>query len=256
MAAYDKIKALNWSSLHHMETSAHLFNWRAEHPRPETSALSFGSAFHVAILQPDRFEEIYAVQPASVKRTTKAGKAWAAEQGNRTILNTADAERIVAMASAVTAHAPACDLLEDLNTEIAVEWMLEGVPCKGRMDALSMLRLVDLKTTRDLKWFANDAAKFAYHGQLAWYRDGAVAAGMLDDEAPVHIIAVESAEPYDVAAFIVPTEALEAGRRLYRRLFFKWLECNRSGIWPGRHPSLDFLELPAWALDEGGPFNG
>jgi len=252
VAAYDQISALNYSSLHHMATSALLYHWRTKHPRPATAALDFGIAAHVAILEPNAFAARYVVAPEGLDRRTKKGKAWVEEHSDRVVLTAADGARIELCARAIAAHGPASELIEGTNREVVIEWTLDGIACKGRVD-VHAAHLVDLKTCRDLGRFQRDAAGYHYHAQIAWYRDGAVSAGVLNDDAPAYLIAVESVEPFDVAAFVVPTDVLDVGRRLYRRWLGKWKQCERSGLWPGQHPALDFLELPEWAMrDEGG----
>ena len=47
------------------------------------------------------------------------------------------------------------------------------------LDAVAPDRVVDLKTTRDMSKFPRDAANLLYHGQMAWYLDGAIAASAL-----------------------------------------------------------------------------
>lgn len=72
--AYDAIEAINWSSLVHMATSAKMLRWRVEHPRPDTPALALGRAIHCAVLEPERFERDYLVEPEFDTRSN-AGKA-------------------------------------------------------------------------------------------------------------------------------------------------------------------------------------
>lgn len=246
---YEDIKAMNWSSLRHMATSARAFLAAQAAPPKDSPAMLLGRATHCATLEPDEFDERYLVAPESLDRRTKAGKAWAAEHedDDREVLTYDQAQQVEAMKTAVLCHTEASRLLVGTDREVTIEWQAMGVDCKGRADALALDRLVDLKTCRSLRRFAYDAADRLYHAQMAWYLDGGIAAGVLSPNAEVFIIAVESAEPHDVGVFRLPDYVLQVGRDLYRRYLSEWLVCEHSGEWPGAYPEVVTLELPRWA---------
>ena len=56
-------------------------------PRKETKALNFGSAIHLAILEPGEFRNRYRVEARHVRRNTTAYKDWKLE----TLMERADA---------------------------------------------------------------------------------------------------------------------------------------------------------------------
>ena len=79
---YSQIEAMNWSRLKVIDKSPLAFQWALRHPREETEAMAFGTAFHLALLEPELFQESYVVAPdfgdlrAVEGRTTKEqGKA-------------------------------------------------------------------------------------------------------------------------------------------------------------------------------------
>jgi hypothetical protein len=119
------------------------------------------------------------------------------------------------------------------------------------LDCITPQRVIDLKTTKDPlpRLFARDAARYLYHGQIAWYHDGAIASGALASHAagPPMIVAVQTVEPYDVAVYFVSEATLEAGRALVRRLIDRLAACQAADIWPGVAPEPVWLELPRWA---------
>jgi len=247
---YELIDALNWSSLRHMATSPLLYRWRIDHPRPDSAALSMGRVIHCAVLEPDEFASRYIPQPSDIDLRTKAGKEWRETVGDRELIKPADWAVVDRCVAAVNAHEPAHDLLAATKRELPAVWLKHGINCKARIDALKPGVIVDLKTTRDLGRFPRDAAELYYHGQLAWYLDGAVAAGLLSPDSDAYIVAVETSEPFDVAAFRLPQYVVQEGRNLCERLFSLWLECDRSGCWHGRFPAVTDLELPRWAYAE------
>jgi exodeoxyribonuclease VIII len=137
--------------------------------------------------------------------------------------------------------------------EQPITWIDEehGIACKGIPDVVGDGTLVDVKTAQSVipGIFCAAAAKFGYHAQLAFYRDGLVANGHRITD--VAIVAAESQPPYDVAVFRLGEHTLACGRDLYRELLGEYAECVATNEWPGvaRNQLLD-LKLPAWAGGE------
>jgi hypothetical protein len=251
MTEYQDIDALNWSSLKLMHESPLMYRWRERHPRKDTQALSLGRMVHMAVLEPERFEECCVRRPSEFDSwRTKASKEWRQEQldAGREVMTDEDAETIERVREAIVWHADAMRLLQGTRREEALTWTVDGVECKGRVDAIAASRIVDLKTTRDLGLFVRKgAAELLYHGQLAWYLDGAIAAGACSPDAGAFVVAVETSEPYDCAAFRLGEESLDAGHDLWRSLIDQWITCRDTGLWLGKFPSLTFLDMPRWA---------
>lgn len=267
---YDEIEAMNWSSLKLMDTSPLMYHWRQTHPRPDTPSFLLGRAIHCAILEPDQFDSRYIIRPEKLDGRTKAGKAWLADVPKDVeTLPAAKGEVIKECTASVLRH-PDFDILECTRREVTATWTdRSGVKCKGRLDAVGPRHFVDLKSCDDLGRFERDAAKFLYHGQLAWYLDGAIQSGLMtqeSDEPPdeldederftpmsqAYIVAVETSEPYDCGFFRVPEYAIECGRELYRRLLDLWISCRDADVWPGRFQVLTDLELPISSRDAEG----
>jgi hypothetical protein len=215
--------------------------------------------------------ELYGVYPGKVRR----GKAWEqfeADHGSdpRPILLKKDVDRSVELwervgdaeivtadqmdtatilATAVQRHETASLHLSGGTMEQTIEWTdpATNLKCKGRADCITD-RIVDLKTAREVepRRFSYAASDYLYHGQMAFYHDGARLAG-LDIDMPPVIIAVQNAPPYDVAVYQVSEDALEAGRRLYQGLLDRLAECLQKDEWPGAVPGVVDLELMAWA---------
>ena len=53
--------------------SPEYFRFIMNHPQPATTAMKFGSAFHMNVLQPEKFNSNYAISP-KFDRRTKQGK--------------------------------------------------------------------------------------------------------------------------------------------------------------------------------------
>ena len=250
---YTGIKAVNWSSLKLLATSPLLYRWRQDHPEPDKPAWVIGRAVHTAVLEPDQLWERYVIWEGG----RRYGKKWdaflaEAELAEREVLREQDMHEVHAMADAVHDHEEASRVLTGGRAEETVTWTDERtrLECKGRLDFIAPTRLVDLKTTRDVdpRGFGRAAARYGYHGQLAYYHDGGIAAGVLPPDAePPLIVAAENQPPWDVAVYRVEREALEAGRAWYRSLLGQLLASMEADWWPGVAPGVTALELPGWA---------
>lgn len=269
------VKRLNWSTLKYIATSAKLMKFRVENPEAETDALRGGRSIHCAILEPKEFEKRWVTASICAATTGKGdpcknqgslyfkGAWYCGVKGHAPagasptpgegveVIDLAGMALSKACRDAVHAHEPSMRLLQKGESEVKLEWTDEtGIACRGTLDYLKPGAVVDLKSTRreTIKEFAMDAARNLYHAQLAWYVDGAIAAGRLPaDGAKAFCIAVSTAEPYDVAAFELSDVSLNAGRIVVRDLIKKYQQCLAADIWPGIAPDPVVLDLPAWA---------
>ena len=254
---YDKIEAVNWSSLVHLATSAKLMEWRRTNPRAETAALRLGTAIHCATLEPERFATAYLRQPDFGDGRTKAAKeakaAWEATRTPGALVMDPDEYDLAARCSAaVREHSAARDLLRGGLVEEVLTWTDEetGIACKGRLDYLTPEYVLDLKSMRaeTVQAFAREIAGRLYHGQIAFYLDGAIASKRVDPlGSQALIIGVQTVEPYDVIPCRLMPEDIERGRALYRDLLRRYAEYQAAGWWPGLAPSIVNLTLPDWA---------
>lgn len=255
--SYDAIDAVNWSSLVHLATSAKLLEWRRTHPRDETDALRVGLAIHCAILEPDRFHTAYIPKPDLGDGRTKAGKIrraeWNASRDQSAVVLDADEyELVTRCAESARSHPAVRDMLRGGRAEEIIEWIDEetGLACKGRVDYLTPTLVVDLKSTRaeTVDGFAREVAGRLYHGQLAFYIDGAIAARRVSaDVAQASVIGIQTVEPFDVIPARLGSEWLERGRSLYRGLLRRYADCQAAGWWPGLAPGVVDLRVPPWA---------
>ena len=265
MNDYFAIQALNWSTLKHMHESPMRCRHRQQHPRPDTDSLIVGRALHCRVLEPESFGARYAVCDVRRDARTKVYQEWLAAHSGMDALTVAEADMVEAMARAVEEHPVAAGLVKGGRFEATIRWDIEGLPCKARLDYLvsAGAGVVDLKSVETSRFaprrFASEAAGRLYHGQLAWYYDGAVAAGVLPVTACFPwLVAVEKAPRgesrywHDVAVYQLTTEDYDAGRALWRDLFARYRECVASGWWPGVAPAPLELKLPAWAPGMGG----
>ena len=120
------------------EGSPEKFMYAEEHPEEPTPALVFGQMVHKLILEPETFNDEFAVAP-DVDRRTKDGKAaWAlfAEMNEgKTIVKAEDYDTACGMRNALLANDLITKLLSGKH-EVPLFWTdeLTGEKCKVRLD--------------------------------------------------------------------------------------------------------------------------
>lgn len=253
---YDAIDAVNFSSLKHLAESPRSYQWHKANPVQSTPAMEFGTAFHMAILEPELFDRTYTRTPDGYDGRTKDGKAWKAEAEARglSILTPADWQRIEAMGDAFLSHPQIAPFLEAPGKpEHILTWTdaETGIKCKGRLDRLlDDGRIFGVKTTSKFgaRQFAAHAWDMFYHVQWAFYHDGAVANGI--DVPEVTEGVVETSGPFDACLYEAPAHILERGRDTYRGWLRLLAKCEARNDWPGRYPERLEFEPPRWAQDD------
>ena len=243
-AVYHGTKALSKSGLDQFRKSpAHFRAWQDGITKNESSpALEFGTAVHMAILEPELFAATYTVFAGD--RRTKDGKAAyeAVIASGKIPLNQEQWDNITGAAAAVHAHPAAAPLLNGIQTEVSCfdNWM--GVKVKARIDGLGKDYIIDVKTTQDASpiAFAKSCAQFRYHVQAAWYQ-------RITGVNRFIFIAVEKEAPYGVACYELDEQAISLGHIIIEEQLRTYVECEQLNSWPCYSSHIQSLSLPAWA---------
>ena len=159
--------ALSSSSIKLLVDSPKKYKYVTEYGSQESNALDAGWLFHTAILEPDVFEKQIFVDVQS--KNTKAYKLAKEEHGKVfTMKQKNDAERL---ADAFLRNEHALKLITNCEFEVPAIGMIQGYPFRGKADVLDSYRIVDLKTTSDLKAFPYAARKYGYDVQVYLYSE-------------------------------------------------------------------------------------
>ncbi len=150
-------------------------------PPKESDAFAMGHAVHCLALEPESFDDRFAVAPKVDRRTTAGKVAWAeyleSSQG-KIVLDDQDYADAIACVQALNNHAEfAAIMAQPRRVEVPFEFDLFGHRFKAKPDCIvdSMRLIVDIKTTDDAsphrwQWSAVD---YGYHRQ-AWIYRGAI----------------------------------------------------------------------------------
>ena len=181
---YYAIKALSHSMLscldkNPMECKMRYVDDPPTLPPKDSAAFAMGHAVHCLALEPERFEERFAVAP-KIDRRTKLGKARAEAFDNahkdKTILDEHEYADAVACVQALHNHADFATIMaQPKRVEVEHQFDLFGHRFKARLDCIidSMRLIVDIKTTDDAspddwKW---SAVELGYHRQQYIYQE-------------------------------------------------------------------------------------
>jgi hypothetical protein len=250
------------------------FHYYGAHRHPDrprkapTASQIKGSALHVALFEPSRWDELVAVTPANAPskpsktqleaekpspKTTAAIKWWKQfdrQCQGKLLTSQATSLEVKAMAKAAGHHRGASHLIAMPGlVEASYTFTDEptGLPCKLRPDKHNADVVIDVKGTSkgvDRDDFQREIYKWGYHVQAAWNVDHLGASMFL-------WIVIEFDWPHAVAVHPASDECLAAGRRRYRTALDTIAQCRATGVWPGPEGSLiaEPINLPGWCDD-------
>ena len=157
--------ALSSSSLKLLLSSPKTYKFSLEYGSGDSSALRMGGLFHWAILEPSKFSEQKFIDVQS--RNTKKFREAVAEFGTvYTAKERSETERLV---DAFYRNEYAKQLITKAEFEVpAIDNVLD-YPFRGKADVLATDRIVDLKTTTNIKDFSWSANKYGYDVQCYLY---------------------------------------------------------------------------------------
>lgn len=168
------------------------------------------------------------------------------------------------MAAALREH-PFAGLLFDHDrgqAEASLFWVDDptGQWCRARFDFLPdripgrRMIIPDYKTAAavDLDALSRSCASWGYHCQDAWYRAGAQALGLADEDCRFVLVCQCKEPPYLVTVIEMDHVAQRLGHALNRQALGVYQSCQTSGRWPGHADDVASLSLPAWYENQHG----
>ncbi|MCP4569578.1 MAG: hypothetical protein GY841_18530 [FCB group bacterium] len=238
--------------------------------KEETDAMRFGTLFHTAVLEPERLDLDYIIEPdwnaiirkkdggqyASV-RSTKDFKAayaeWLEENGTRQPVTAENMASAVAMALAVNRNNVARSTIKMCDhTETSIRWDVEGTQFKGKCrpdkHGVDMGIIVDLKSAEEPTpgpW-DRKSFDFGYHQQAAWYIDGLTAETGIKSWV-FYFIVVGKKPPRNVYVRQLSQDAIDIGRRINNETLDQLQAATEYNDWrqPEEKEVTEIIK-PAW----------
>lgn len=240
---HEYVVAISKSRLAKLSVCPQYFKWCEDNPQEPTSDLIFGSAFHKLVLEPDSFNEEFAIFPTNIDRRTKVGKEtynqFLIENADKGILSAEDFDTIAAMKTTVENNKYAKTLLNGVH-EQSMYYVddLTGIECKVRPDCRKQIKdrivIVDLKSCKSAapEDFMRDVVKYAYDLQVAMYKIGVsktLSIGL--DKIDFVFIAVEKKSPHLIGIYEANEDIFNRGEALYRKYLGTLKQCIETGDW-------------------------
>lgn len=228
----------------HVATPAHA-KYQVIETTPE---MDVGTAAHIAILEPHRFESAVICGPKD-----RRGNAWKeaiAEYPAALVLPQPTYEKVLRLRETVMRD----PIVRSLPSEFAMMeqsafWLDEptGVMCKCRPDLYrgDQNLMVDLKTTGDAtkqSWLRR-ALDFGMHLQSSFYPDGWQIADGGDVDNFLFLV-VEREPPFAHSIYELGQAEKDLGRRIARKALDKYAACAKSNEWPGHEPGVQIITYP------------
>jgi len=191
-------------------------------PEP-TPEMLLGTYTHCAVFEPDRFSKEHkdmGITPENLKK-------------------------IEGMRKSVMNH-PLIKILLGGYDGIAAEKTIyftdteSGARCKMRPDGIKTYPdgysvIIELKTCQNAlpDAFGQQALKYGYYNQAAFYVNGYMAAGLSDNRLEHLFIAVENTPPYACTTYITPEYLIQQGSRENVDDLKTYVKCLKTRNWPG-----------------------
>lgn len=232
--------------------------------RKESAALNFGSAIHLALLEPQVFLKRYAVEP-DVRRNTTIYKDWReavlASDPTAVIVSQDDMDNLNGVIEAVMAHPKASAMLRKGIPERSIYQRLEvEFPEGGSAELQARVRpdylhesgdIIDVKTTIDVEYraFCRQQYDLGYGTSMAYYRE-VVNAEFGKKDRHCWWICLEKKPPYEVAVYRADEAVMDRGEQAWKKAVWLLNECRKTGVWPGKQREVQDMGLPGYAQYE------
>lgn len=256
---YDAAEGVRRSALWRMHESPEKYRWFLDHPEPETPALTFGSAAHKMLLEPDGFYDEFAIAP-DVDRRTKAGREeyerFVKDALGKDIITVDEFNQIVDMTNKVKSIPYVQKLLAGQH-ETPLFWTDEdtGERCKVKLDMLAdvdgVLTVADYKTANSAETnvFVNKMYQLGYHLQAFMYTEAVMKCMGLDERPDFIFVVQEKKPPFACNVIQVTDDVMLAGMDTFRELIGMLHQCKSMDYWPGYNGMFDEPNetfLPGW----------
>ena len=201
------------------------YTWKHQGPMKETPALIEGRVQHCVILELDKFDEEFVIEP-NVDRRTKAGKEeyedFKAGIGDRTPIKQDMYDVCMDRRKVVEEYVPH----GTHKVELTVCFYWHNHPFKARFDWYDGKNVWDLKTARDAspRGFKNAINSFNYYMQAALYLEAARASNLPAEQ--FMFLAQEKLHPYPFAVYTLSDEAVEYGKAKNEQALKTLVDCK------------------------------
>jgi len=236
-----------------------------ETKKPKKS-FEFGSLVHRAVLEPDRFERLYACEKShkmdGLHRGSKEYKTklkdFKENHPETVLIDNQSYEDALRIRDSLYSKRITQVLLSGGHREITgfFDEPQTGLKCRLRADYVnfSLSSVIDLKTTTDARResFERELYNYRYYSQAAFYLSGFESITGTAPEAFV-FLTVEKSAPFAFKVYELDKATIEVGRNQCLMDLLSFKGCLEKDLWPGyetKEPELLALPYFAWAKQD------
>lgn len=244
-------RPLSFSSIKQFIRSPQHYIQYLTQEKKQTDAMLLGSVVHNLILQPEQFNDKFAVEPEFNKRTNQGKEDY------QKFLDSLAEKKLQAVPPNVFIkakemvtqfmHSPNYKYITDTGVrEERFDKNYEALPVCGYIDAMSDEYNIELKTVSSAEYsdIQRDFYNLRYHLQAAIYN-------WVNDKKVMYVV-IETSFPYLSRVFIPSDTYIDEGRKLFQKAMTDFSYCLDMGLFDsgyefygGSDPMT--LDLPGWA---------
>jgi hypothetical protein len=237
----------------------------------ETTAMEKGTATHLAVLEPSKFDsEVIRVDCSN--RSTNIYKDAVKANPSALVLPKKDYEEVLAMRSGIQQSRTARWLLANsIGLEVSFFWEIEEwtdgdgvahflenpIKCKARADGVSIIEnertgiIWDLKTTANAnpEFFKKTCHNLGYHRKACWYLEAA-RRYRPDLDWRFVWVALRNKAPHLVSCYEVDASWLDFAANQLLKPIQTYELCSRTGDWFGYGDEIIVAHPENWVLRE------
>lgn len=251
------------STIKHINRSPKHMKYEMENRKDPSEVMKLGTAYHVATLQPNEWDNEIIVLPLTFNARYKADRelkeSLQEENPHKTIITAEQEEKAQIMAYNTRTHPQVQPLLAEGEAELSYFTTLHDIPVKCRVDWLpkNFKGIVDLKSVADAREpaFARQVYNLRYYQGAAFYLR--ILQGIYDDFNLIDFVwvACENDGVHDVIVHIPEEETLDAGRMAFQQALETLSECLALNQWHGYTRIARRLGLRGWMKKEVGYYD-
>jgi len=221
--------------------------------REEKTHFDFGEACHLAILEPEKFEDRVIRGPDDRRGNKWKDLVEGCALSNKLLLTSGDYDGVLAIRDTVHADAWLNSIITGGKPMVeATAYAIDPVTgelCRVRPDLYrpDLKGILDVKSTQSAHpdAFARAVVDYGYHAQEAFYSDHWQSAGQ--DVEWFAFLAFEKKPPYAFAIYELPPSIVEEGRAMMRQALDTYHDCKTRDVWPSYGEGVQELAFKRWA---------
>lgn len=235
------------------KTPAHYkFPPEKEETAQQKNAKIFGTACHLAILEPEDFEKLVVRGPADRRGNKWSDLETACGLDGRVLLTEKDFDNVLSMRDMIHANAFLNGIVTGGKRMVeATGYFIDPVTkelCRVRPDLYreDIGVILDIKSTKNAgsDEFARSVSNYGYHAQEAFYSDGWNAVGKIVNG--FLFMAFEKESPFAFKIYELPPSIVDEGRVAMRKALDTYHSCRESNSWPAYAEEVEELSFKRW----------